>query len=93
MNSNFKILFNQTTQDNLGNWNLNGESQNIGANPLNNVMVVWHLYDSLGNIVGVTQGSPIPFSLGTGQTTIFNLQLKPTDLTGLPQFYRVSFVF
>jgi hypothetical protein len=93
MNSNFKILFNQTTQDNLGNWNLNGEAQNIGANPLNNVMVVWHLYDSLGNIVGVTQGSPIPFSLGTGQTTIFNLQLKPTDLTGLPQFYRVSFVF
>ena len=40
MNSNFKILFNQTTKDNFGNWNLNGESQNIGANPLNNVMVV-----------------------------------------------------
>ena len=48
MNSNFKILFNQTTQDSFGNWNLNGESQNIGANPLNNVMIVWHLYDALG---------------------------------------------
>jgi hypothetical protein len=53
-------------------------------------MVVWHLYDALGNIVGVTQGSPIPFNLGTGQTTIFNLQLKPTELTGIPQFYRIS---
>jgi hypothetical protein len=93
MNSSFKILFNQTTQDNLGNWMLNGEAQNIGANPLNNVIVVWHLYDALGNIVGVTQGSPIPSNLGIGQTTIFNLQLKPTDLTGIPKFYRISFVF
>ena len=76
MNSNFKILFNQTTQDNFGNWVLNGEAQNIGANPLNNVMVVWHLYDALGNIVGVTQGFPIPSNLGIGQTTIFNLQDK-----------------
>jgi hypothetical protein len=29
MNSNFKILFNQTSKDNFGNWNLNGEAQNI----------------------------------------------------------------
>ena len=93
MNSNFKILFNQTTQDNLGNWNLNGEAQNIGPNPLNNVLVVWHLYDALENIIGVTQGSPIPSSLGIGQTTIFNLQIKPTDLTGVSKFYRISFVF
>ena len=56
-------------------------------------MVVWHLYDALGNIVGVTQGSPLPSNLGTGQTTIFNLQLKPTDLTDIPQFYRISFIF
>jgi hypothetical protein len=54
MNSNFKILFNQTTQDSFGNRILNGEAQNIGANPLNNVMVVWYLYDSFVNIVGVT---------------------------------------
>jgi hypothetical protein len=93
MNSNFKILFNQTTQDNLGNWILNGEAQNIGPNPLNNVIVVWHLYDAFGNIVGLTQGSPIPSNLGIGQTTLFNLQLKPTDLTGMPKFYRISFVF
>lgn len=93
MNSNFKILFNQTSKDNFGNWNLNGESQNIGPNPLNNVMVVWHLYDVFGNIVGLTQGIPIPSSLGTGQTTIFNLQIKSTELTGIPKFYRISFVF
>jgi hypothetical protein len=93
MNSNFKILFNQTTQNNLGNWVLNGEAQNIGANPLNNVMVVWHLYDAFGNIVGLTQGYPIPSSLGIGQTTIFNLQENPTSLTGIPKFYRISFVF
>jgi hypothetical protein len=70
VNSNFKILFNQTTQDNLGNWNLNGEAQNIEPNPINNVIMVWHLYDSFGNIVGVTQGSPMPSSLGIGQTTL-----------------------
>jgi len=93
MNSNFKILFNQTTQDNLGNWVLNGEAQNIGANPINNVMVVWHLYDAFGNIVGLTQGYPIPSSLGIGQTTIFNLQKNPTSLTGVPKFYRISFVY
>jgi hypothetical protein len=67
--------------------------QNIGANPLNNVRVAWHLYDAVGNIVGITQGSPIPSSLGIGQTAIFNLHIKPTDLTDIPQFYRISFVF
>jgi hypothetical protein len=63
MSNNSKILFNQTTQDNFGNWVLNEEAQNIGPNPINNVMAVWHLYDALGNIVGITQGSPIPSSL------------------------------
>jgi len=66
---------------------------NLWPNSINNVIVIWHLYDSLGNIVGVTQGSPMPSDLGTGQTTIFNLQLKLTNLTGIPQFYRISFVF
>ena len=56
-------------------------------------MVVWHLYDDFGNIVGLTKGYPIPSSLEIGQTTKFNLQLKPTDLTGIPKFYRVSSVF
>ena len=56
-------------------------------------MIVWHLYDALENIIGVTQGSPIPSNLGIGQTTIFNLQIKPTDLTGVSKFYRISFVF
>jgi len=66
---------------------------NLWPNSINNVIVIWHLYDSLGNIVGVTQGSPMPSEFGTGQTTIFNLQLKLTNLTGIPQFYRISFVF
>ncbi len=61
MNSNFEILFNQTTQDNLGNWVLNGEAQNMGTNPINNVRVVWNLYDSFVNIVGLTQGFLITF--------------------------------
>ena len=90
-NSNMKILFVQTTKDNFGNWVLNGEAQNIGTFAINNVRVVWHLYDALGNIVGVTQGFPIPSNLETGQTTLFNLQIKATDLTGIPKFFRVSF--
>jgi len=91
--SNFKILFNQTIKDNFGNWNLNGESQNIGTNPINNVKVVWHLYNALGNTVGIDQGFPSPSNLGIGQTTVFNLQLKSTDLIGISKFYRICFVF
>ena len=72
---------------------LNGEAQNIGANPINNVMIVWHLYDALGNIFEITQGFPIHSNLGVGQTTIFNLQENPTSLTDVPKFYRISFVF
>jgi hypothetical protein len=59
MNSNFKLLFNHIAQDNLGNGVLNGEAQNIGSYPINNVMGVLHLYNSLENIVGITQGFPI----------------------------------
>jgi hypothetical protein len=51
------------------------------------------LYVTLGNIVGITQGFPIPSNLGIGQTTIFNLQIKDTDLTGIPALYRISFDF
>lgn len=54
--SNFKLLFNHTAQNNLGNRVLNGEDQNIGSYPINNVMGVLHLYNSLENIVGITQG-------------------------------------
>ncbi|MER5175960.1 MAG: FxLYD domain-containing protein [Candidatus Nitrosocosmicus sp.] len=92
-NSNFKILFIQTTKDNFGNWVLNGEAQNIATNPINKVRIIWHLYDTQGNIIGLTQGFPIPSNLGIGQTTIFNLQEKPTDLTRTPKFYQVSFDF
>jgi hypothetical protein len=81
MNSNFKTLFNHSSKDNFGNWNLNGEAQNIRISPLNNVIGVWHLCNALGNIVGLTQGFPIPSKIGIGQTTLFNLQEKenPND--------------
>jgi hypothetical protein len=92
-NSNFKILFSQTTQNSLGSWVLNGEAQNIASNPINNVRVILHLYDAQGNIIGLTQGLPTPSNLGIGQTTLFNLQENPTSLTGTPKFYRVSFDF
>ena len=88
-----KILFNQTTKDSFGNWLLNGEAQNIGPFTINNVRLVWHLYDSLGNIIGLTQGFPMPSNLAIGQTTLFNLQIKSTDLTGIPALYRISFDF
>jgi hypothetical protein len=91
--SNLKTLFVQTTKDNLGNWDLNGEAQIIGPFTINNVRIVWHLYDALGNVIGLTQGFPIPSNLGIGQTTLFNLQEKPIDLTGIPKFFRVSFDF
>ncbi|MER5174297.1 MAG: FxLYD domain-containing protein [Candidatus Nitrosocosmicus sp.] len=92
-NNNFKILFIQTTKDNFGNWILNGEAQNIATNPINNVGLTWHLYHAQGNIIGLTQGFPIPSNLGSGQTTLFNLQERPTDLIGTPKFYRISFDF
>ncbi len=92
-NSNMKILFNQTTKDSFGNWLLNGEAQNIAPFTINNVMVVWHLYDAQGNVIGLTQGFPMPSKIGIGQTTLFNLQEKPPDLTGIPKFFRVSFDF
>ena len=92
-NSNMKILFNQTTKDSFGNWLLNGEAQNIGSFTINNVRVVWHLYNALGNVIGLTQGFPTPSNLAIGQTTLFNLQIKATDLSGIPVLYRISFDF
>jgi len=47
----------------------------------------------LGNIMGITQGFPIPSNLGDEQTTLFNLQERHIDLTGIPKFYRISFDF
>ena len=56
-------------------------------------MVVWHLYNVLGNIVGIAQAFPIPSNRGIGQTTIFNLQEMYFILTDIPKLYRISFVF
>ena len=43
-----------------------------------------------GNVIGLRQGIPIPSNLGIGQTTLFDLQGKSTDLTGIPKFFKVS---
>ncbi|MGN6351336.1 MAG: hypothetical protein ACTHL3_07725 [Candidatus Nitrosocosmicus sp.] len=88
-NSNFKMLLIQTSKDPLGNWILNGEAQNIATHPLKNVRIVWSLYDSHGNIVGLVQGSLVPSNQGIGQTALFNL--KSSELIDVPKFYRVSF--
>ena len=42
-------------QDSYGNLVLNREAQNVVPNPINNVRVLWHLYNTLGNIVGISQ--------------------------------------
>jgi len=55
-------------------------------------MVVWQVYDAFGNIVGLTQGFPIPSSLGIGQTTLFNLQENPTNLTGIHFCSLLAFI-
>jgi hypothetical protein len=86
-NSNLKIIFVQTTKDSFGNWIQNGEAQNIGAFTINNVRAVWHLYDAQGNVIGFTQGFPTSSKIGIGQTNLFNLQEKPTALTGIPKFF------
>ena len=83
----------QTTKDTLGNWTLSGVIQNIGTNPINNVRIMWHLYDSQGNLIGLAQGSLIPSNLTSGQTALFNLIEKSNALKVQPKFYRISFDF
>ena len=39
--------------DKLSIWILNGEAQNKGLNPIDNVIVIWHLYDASENIVNL----------------------------------------
>ena len=56
-------------------------------------MVVWHLYDAQGNVIGLTQGFPMPSKIGIGQTTLFNLQEKPPDLTGILKFFEFLSTF
>jgi hypothetical protein len=51
------------------------------------------LYDALGDIVGIAQGFPTPSSLGVGQTTIFNLQIKPANLTEILNFIEFLLFF
>ena len=88
---NFKLLFVQTTQNASGDWVSNGAVQNISPDSLEQVITTLHLYDCSGRIVGYTEGFTIPYNLDSIQTTIFNQTVSPTNLTGTPKFFRVSF--
>ena len=46
----------QAIDNSFEKWVANGESQNVGSKPLNQVRAIWHLYDAQGNIVGLKQG-------------------------------------
>ena len=83
----------QAIKNSFGNWVVNGEAQNVASKTLNQVRAILHFYDAQGNIVGLKQGLTMPSNLKSMQTTIINLQEKPSELTGTPKFYRVSFDF
>ncbi|MFZ0513795.1 MAG: tetratricopeptide repeat protein, partial [Candidatus Nitrosopolaris sp.] len=88
---NFKMLFVQTTQNASGDWVSNGAVQNISPDSLEQVIATLHLYDCSGRIVGYTEGFTIPYNFSSMQTAIFNQTISPTNLTGTPKFFRVSF--
>jgi hypothetical protein len=62
-NSNFKILFIQTTKDTLDNWILNSEAQNKGANLINNVRIIWCLDDATWKCHCSKSGNSYTFEL------------------------------
>jgi hypothetical protein len=83
----------QSIKNSIGNWVVMGEAQNVALKAVNQVRAILHFYDVQGNIVGLKQGLTTPSNLKSMQTTIINLHEKPSELTGIPKFYRVSFAF
>jgi hypothetical protein len=90
---NFKLLFIHTTKDSLGYWGVTGEVQNISPKTISQLQVIVHFYDSDGNIVGLTQAFTTPSKLISMQTAIFNIKQSPSELTGTPKYYRISYDF
>ena len=88
---NFKMLFVQTARNASGDWVSNGAVQNISPYSLEQVIATLHLYDCSGRIVGYAEEFTIPYNLSSMQTAIFNQTISPTNLTGIPKFFRVSF--
>jgi len=89
--NNFKILAANITKDVFGSWSLNGLIQNNSTAPLNQIRAVLQLYNSTGNLVGSASGIISPENLGPTQNGIIFLQVHPSELVGIPKFYRISF--
>ena len=89
--NNFRILAANITKDVFGSWSLNGLVQNNSTAPLNQVRAVLQLYNSTGNLVGSASGIISPQNLSSTQNGIFFLQVHPSELAGIPKFYRISF--
>ena len=68
-------------------------AQNMASKPLRQVRAVLHFYDAQGNIIGLKQGLTIPSNLKSMQTILISMQEKPSELTDIPKFSRVSFDF
>jgi hypothetical protein len=89
--NNFKILAANITKDVFGSWSLNGLVQNNSTAPLNQIRSVLQLYNSTGSLVGSASGIISPQNLSSTQNGIFFLQVHPSELAGIPKFYRISF--
>ncbi len=89
--NNFKILAANMTKDVFGSWTLNGLVQNNSTAPLNQIKAVLQLYNTTGNMVGSSSGIISPQNLTSTQNGIFFLQVHPSELAGIPKFYRISF--
>ena len=89
----FRLLFIHASKDLLGFWGVTGEVQNISPNTISQLQVIVHFYDLDGNIVGLTQAFTTPSKLIPMQTAIFNVKQSPSELTGVPKFFRISYDF
>ena len=92
---NFKILFAHITKDSFDNWILSGEVQNNSSMPLSQMQITMHLYDSMGNSIGIKQGDTTPTTLSPMQNATFFLKERLTDLLQgtSPKYFRISFSY
>ena len=90
---NFKLLFIHAFKDSEGNWVVSGEVQNISPKTINQLETIVHFYDSDGNIVGLKQAFTTPSKLISLQTATFNIKVSPSEQTGTPKYFRISFEF
>jgi hypothetical protein len=89
----FRQLFIHASKDLLGFWGVTGEVQNTSPNTISQLQVIVHFYDSDGNIVGLTQAFTTPSKLIPMQTATFNIKQSPSEMTGAPKFFRISYDF